>query len=252
MIQTNVALKLKPKIFKGESTVRGQFPFFALLTFPLNKETITVCGGSLISDEWVLTAAHCIESVNQAKVYLGLHRIDDDESQFRQMYLVFEHNFYSHFGFNDKGISQDIALVRLPTKVQFNEFIQPIRLTNREFAPNLDLILIGNGVLNYGDDQISPTLQYTELSTIPMRTCMSVFPFLEKEKYLDVFCASSHLGSSACHGDSGGPLISKDDRTLIGISNFGHTMGCDKGFPQVYTHVFLHREWIEMITGLDL
>lgn len=64
-------------------------------------------------------------------------------------------------------------------------------------------------------------------------------------------CAQGNERESVCNGDSGGPLVLKsDNRTLIGVTSFGHISGCDRGIPQGFSRVTSYLKWIEETTGI--
>ena len=78
-----------------------------------------------ISDEWVMTAAHCVAGATSMKVYLGAHNVREAED-FR---LEFESNeYFEHPSWSQILIRNDIGLVRLPQKIEFNEIIRPVCL----------------------------------------------------------------------------------------------------------------------------
>lgn len=107
----------------------------------------------------------------------------------------------------------------MPRKLEFSEYIQPVKLPTTCNAPELaEGIAVGNGAI--GDySGISKQLHYAILTTDPMKVCRKVYPFLYWRK--SVICASNGLQQqSICRGDSGGPLISRQNRTLIGVSCF--------------------------------
>lgn len=114
---------------------------------------------------------------------------------------------------------------------------------------NLDVVAIGNGLMHDSDKTIAPTLQYTSLKTVSMIKCLPSFPFLLFRK--NVICVKGEQKRSACRGDSGGPLISAEKKTLVGLTSFGSGFGCELGSPQGFTKVSAHLPWIKQVTGLD-
>lgn len=72
--------KIESRIVQGHDAVRGQFPFYVFLKIILHKLEVSVCGGSLISNQWIVTAAHCLKNVSFIQVHLGaLSAIDIGE-----------------------------------------------------------------------------------------------------------------------------------------------------------------------------
>lgn len=68
---TNDAFKIQPKIINGQNAYDGQFPYYTSLQILLESGNGSSCGGTLISDKWVLTAAHCLTGAQRLVVHLG-------------------------------------------------------------------------------------------------------------------------------------------------------------------------------------
>lgn len=114
------------------------------------------------------------------------------------------------------------ALIRLPQKVQFNKNVQPVKLPSScDETVGLDVIAIGHGrTSNAGG--ISMPLNYVQMKSIPLKNCSFSFPVFEEH---DTFvCVNGENAGdtrqSICTGDSGGPLITVANNTLIGVANF--------------------------------
>lgn len=115
-----------------------------------------------------------------------------------------------------------LALIKLPEKVQFNKNIQPAKLPNScDSTVGLDVIAIGHGRTS-NNGGISMPLNYVPMKSIPLQNCSFSFPVMKDH---DSFvCVNGEnkddTTQSICVGDSGGPLITKSDNTLIGVANF--------------------------------
>lgn len=128
-------------------------------------------------------------------------------------------NYYRHrlqFVF----ISNSLALIHLPRKLELSENIKTINLPKSCKSPvGVNVVAVGHGkTSNKGD--VSMHLNYAQLKTIPLEDCSHLFPIVD---YYDSFiCAQSeNYGyQSVCNGDSGGPLVSLADNTLIGVADF--------------------------------
>lgn len=246
------ALRIEPRIVKGFPSEQLQFPYFAFLETDTENGTYT-CGGSLINEEWILTAAHCLTRAHEIRAHLGSWKIHDVDEVGREIYLVTKKNFHPHPNFSLARIANDIGLIRLPQPTRFNQRIQKIQLpTKCESNENVDVVSMGNGMMNMSiTDQLAPVLQWSPFKTLSNEKCLEAFPLLKYRT--TAICVQNKDMRSVCHGDSGGGLVRRTDTTLIGVTSFiSITEGCEKGFPQVFTNVIPYHQWISKITGLDL
>ncbi|KAJ8889043.1 hypothetical protein PR048_008537, partial [Dryococelus australis] len=119
--------ELEARVVGGEVATPHLFPYQVLLVY---YPYVSYCGGSLIDNQWVLTAAHCIDLVKQypMQVVLGAHNISAMDSSEVNLTST---EFYIHPGWNRQKIMNDIALIKLPSKVQYSENILPVRLPAR-------------------------------------------------------------------------------------------------------------------------
>jgi hypothetical protein len=121
-----------PRIIGGDETNPGEFPW--TVSVKLNGQPI--CGGSLIDNTWILTAAHCVVGYNPKNltVRLGAYRIKDaSETQTvdSALSLFVVHKQYSM----PRPFSNDIALLKMSAPVEFSDFIIPICLPNEDQSP---------------------------------------------------------------------------------------------------------------------
>lgn len=196
----NLAYKLQPKIINGKSASVGQFSFYAKLEFFFDNGDSADCGGSLITDEFILTAAHCTIDSLMAKVTLGYQTMNDSSGT--QEFVVMVEQFHLQPDFDINKIPNDIALLRLPKKAQRTSTVKPVKLSMRDFEEYLDVIAIGSGEFELNGKEMSTTLQYAELQTIPFYECIRFYPFLAHLH--DVRCVwNSTTQASIYRGDSG-------------------------------------------------
>ncbi|XP_043648373.1 chymotrypsin BI [Drosophila teissieri] len=214
------------------------------------------CGGSLISDKHVITAAHCVDMAKRALVFLGANEIKNAKEKGQVRLMVPSENFQIYPTWNPKRLKDDIALVRLPHAVSFNERIHPIQLPKRhyEYRSFKNKLAIASGWGRYatGVHAISNVLRYVQLQIIDGRTCKSNFPLSYRGTNI---CTSGRNARSTCNGDSGGPLVLQrrhsKKRVLVGITSFGSIYGCDRGYPAAFTKVASYLDWISDETGVS-
>jgi len=240
-------LDIDSRVVQGTNATRGQYPFYVFLKVKMNQG-VASCGGSLISNQWVVTAAHCLQGVSSAEVHLGSLRASDLKEEGRVIVNVSKSGLFVHPKYFSPIVLNDIGLIKLPSPVQLSDVIKPVKLACTK-PKNMNVIVIGNGLTNTTQTTLAPILQYTDLKTIPLYQCIPDFPFLLFRK--SVICARGVQMRSACRGDSGGPLISRDSRALVGLTSFGSAMGCHLGYPQGYSSLAAFRPWIKEVTGIS-
>ncbi|XP_035906192.1 collagenase-like [Anopheles stephensi] len=229
------------RVVNGEAATLGQFPYQVRLTLNVGNGQRALCGGSLLNEEWVLTAGHCVQLAKSVEVHLGTVEFDGG--------LVLESTeFFKHEKYNPLFVANDVALVKLPQKVEFNENVQPVRLPtgNDDFAGE-SVVVSGWGLMETGGP-VSQDLQYATLKVITNAECQKTFSPLVVRK--TTLCARGDEKESPCNGDSGGPLVLAEDKTLVGVVSFGHALGCERGFPAAFARVTAFRDWVKKHTGV--
>lgn len=199
------AHKLVPRLARGTPSYFGQFPFFAFLDIEHEDGLTQIGGGSLISDRWILTAAHCLEEADEVTIHLGYLNLYDEDEEGRLKFLVRDGAWKMHPRYHTEGFANDIGLIQLPEAVKFTNNIRPVAISvDQSIVPNMEVIVIGNGAT--GDRQFigtSKTVESAILSTITMTECKDAF--LSLRYSCTSFCARDTSGSlrSICAGDSG-------------------------------------------------
>ncbi|KAF2881376.1 hypothetical protein ILUMI_24819 [Ignelater luminosus] len=235
-----------PRIISGKPAAPGQFKHQVANRFKVSGGT-AFCGGSLISDRWVLTAGHCAKDATHFTLYLGSVNQSQPVEQGRVVVETAEK--YVHPSYNPFTLANDIALVRLQKPVNFTDRIQPISLASHNTPANKTLTVSGWGKTSDASNSVSPVLNYVELDAISNPDCAKVYGSLTVTN--GTICCKGRPEHSTCNGDSGGPLIEKVNNTWVqvGVVSFVHRAGCASGNPSGYARVQYYLDWITQITG---
>lgn len=247
LFSISYCIRIRPRIVNGFDSRHGQFPFYAFLKLQREDTKIFYCGGTLLNENFVLTAGHCVYNITHVELHLGsLHKDCSTESG-RIISKVSRRFLHIHPHYEHKYLTNDIALIKLRKPIEFSDIIQPVYFPNEcDIAESTDLLAIGNGRIGDGD-KLAATLQFTTLTTISSLECSQVYPFINEST---VFCATALYNGAICEGDSGGPLIHVLLYTFYGISSFAHHSGVS-GLPQGFTNVLAYLPWISEVTEIQ-
>ncbi|RWS25429.1 Chymotrypsin B-like protein [Leptotrombidium deliense] len=218
----------KTRIVNGTPVGQNTFPWMVALLFSFNK--MQFCGGTLINDQWILTAAHCVDYVSPKQVVVASSLVKINEAKdIRSVDYIWINPTYA--GFRGK-YHNDIALLRLSEPVQFSAKLSPICLPNASQLDFDKLFYIGWGMPGVKQQTSNQLMYMNTKQSDECKTFFRSFGFWDKQ-----FCTHSH-NNGICQGDSGGPLSSRINGhvTQVGINSYVAKGTCGV-HPDVTTRV---------------
>ncbi|XP_065085078.1 trypsin-1-like [Ochlerotatus camptorhynchus] len=239
------------RVVGGINALRHEFPSIVSIQRLILTLSAHICGGSIINQRWVLTAAHCVtESPENARfaVWAGSHDITASETT-RQLVNVEQSIVHPEYlgGVNPS----DVAVMRLVGYLNFNDFVQPATLQpiGNQPQPGPATLAGWGSTSNTANPSMPAILQKVVKPIIDYETCLQANGGEGNSPLGPSNLCTGPLtgGISACSGDSGGPLytIANGVQTQVGIVSWGWMPCGTIGRPSVYVGISHYRAWID-------
>ncbi|XP_051830616.1 chymotrypsinogen 2-like [Antechinus flavipes] len=231
------------RIVNGEEAVPGSWPWQVSLQ---DTTGFHFCGGSIISEDWVVTAAHCGVKKTDLVIAGEFDQGSDEENiQVLKIGQVFKNPKFNFF-----TITNDITLIKLATPVQFSDTVSPVCLPNSadDFPAGSNCVTTGWGLTKHTNSKTPERLQQAALPLLSNSECQKYWG----SKIKDSMVCAGASGVSSCMGDSGGPLVCQKDGawTLVGIVSWGSST-CSTSSPGVYARVTELMPWVQEILAAN-
>ncbi|XP_039979769.1 tryptase-2-like isoform X2 [Xiphias gladius] len=240
--------EMRSSIVGGNNAAKGRWPWMVHLNITSDSKIKWRCGGTILNEYWVLTAARCWDSrrnpdYRRSMVWVGAYQLRKGAVRYMGIKNVITH---SRFQAVSSGFINDIALIHLKKKLIFSDEVQPVSLpsVNNNFGPSSECWITGWGNLGKVPLQDPETLQELKIPILSEKDCKRWY----SEITPDMMCAGYiNGGKDACDGDYGGPLVCRTAGGFIqaGIMSNGNPDGCGlPGRPGIYTQVSKHLRFI--------
>ncbi|XP_074023825.1 acrosin-like [Numenius arquata] len=245
----------KSRVVGGTDAQPGAWPWIVSIQEPWKTGLRHICGGSLISPQWVLTAAHCfinIRNITMWRVLIGVTQLTQlgPEAQVRNIKRLLPHRHYS-----STSERNDIALLELDRPVQCSSYVQLACVPNASLRVSelTTCYVSGWGATTARSGDTTDVLQEAQVHLIDVNLCNSSRWYAGAIHTHNLCAGYLQGGIDTCQGDSGGPLTCKDNNAdyfwLVGVTSWGK--GCARAKqPGVYTSTQHFYRWILIQMGL--
>lgn len=248
-------------ILGGEETDPDEYPWMAMLGYEDGRGRKSYgCGGTLINERYVVTAAHCVDRMRVRKlvdVRLGewdLDTIEDCSATrcfvgYQDDYLI--EKIIVHEQYSSKNLNKihDIALLKLNKTVERTELVAPICIPTPEMVNSINVEESTFDVTGWGKTETGFSSHRKMKVSLPGQTidvCNKAFAAAKVNFTESQLCVGGVDGKDSCKGDSGGPLmmIMKNRWYLMGIVSIGAKPCGKQGMPAVYTRFGSYLDWL--------
>ncbi|KAJ9597896.1 hypothetical protein L9F63_011262, partial [Diploptera punctata] len=230
---------LSGRIVGGEETEIENYPY----QLSLEYFYIHNCGASIISNDWALTAAHCLQ--NKHKILIRLRAGSSTRGEGGTLHSASE--IIVHPNHNNKTQDCDIAVIKVGEPFVYGPTIQPISLVTTEPSVG-DLATVTGWGLTSVKGSLSSQLKVVFIPIIDHYECISDYLHMYSVTNNMICAANEESGQDACNADSGGPMVIGGKQ--VGIVSWGESCG-DPKYPGVYTNIALLRDFVVNTTGIE-
>ncbi|XP_060109120.1 chymotrypsin-like elastase family member 1 [Heteronotia binoei] len=237
------------RVVGGFETQRNSWPSQISLQYYSGGGWYHTCGGTLLKQNWVMTAAHCVDRNMNFRVVAGDHNLYQQEGteQYLSVGRIFVHPYWNS---NNVAAGYDIALLRLSQNAVLNNYVQLGSLPQAgQILPNNNPCYITGWGKTQTNGQLASVLQQASLPVVSYATC-STSAYWGSTVKDTMVCAGGDGTRAGCQGDSGGPLncLVNGRYYVHGVTSFVSSSGCNVyRKPTVFTRVSAYISWINNV-----
>ncbi|CAC5367331.1 Trypsin beta,Trypsin delta/gamma-like protein CG30031,Trypsin alpha,Chymotrypsin-like serine proteinase [Mytilus coruscus] len=237
------------KIVGGSNADITTYPWQVSLQMRSGSGWYHICGGSIIDNNWIVTAAHCVDgsSANTLRIAAGMTKLSDTSRTVRSLARIIMHPNYSS---SRPGYPNDIALLELSQSLTFGATMNKIAVPTTQDFTGSTCSLSGWGRLS-GSGSSPDNLKDVQMTIISNSECSTRWASVTGAAINDGNICILESGKSACSGDSGGPMTCYSGNTpyLAGATSWGIST-CSGDFPSVYARLTSFRSWISSYVSI--
>ncbi|XP_045490219.1 chymotrypsin-2 [Pieris rapae] len=225
------------RVVGGKDAPDGALPYQVSVQ---NQNKFPFCGGAIIADRWILTAAHCLtnKKAKDLSVLAGTNNKKSGGTRYKIDKIV------KHEKYTDRPNVNDIALLRTKEKIKFTKKVKAIEVATKDPKVGEKCKLSGWGFTTQSQSNSPNKLQWLDVKVISNKACKTnyirryekSFPVTEKH-----ICTYNKSGEGTCQGDSGGSLVCNNKSAGIVSWN----LPCARGEPDAYTRTSSYSKWIK-------
>uniref|UniRef100_A0A182QVE9 CLIP domain-containing serine protease n=1 Tax=Anopheles farauti TaxID=69004 RepID=A0A182QVE9_9DIPT len=252
------------RITYGEETELGEYPWAGLLYFDAGRhKLVPKCGGALVTERYVITAAHCTADPIWKLEFVRFNEfnksstdnctIRDDREICRMDFGVETITPHPEYGRSESSAPNDICILRLAADVSFDADLRPICLPLEPDVRRLPIVGETFTVTGWGETEhrrrASDIQLHVDIPGLENEACNSVYAVANVTLTHKQLCVGGLNRMDSCRGDSGGPLMRSVGGAwyLVGVVSFGATKCGTRHLPGVYTNVVQYLDWLEMV-----
>ncbi|XP_034485149.1 chymotrypsin-2 [Drosophila innubila] len=232
-----ISAEREGRITGGDLAALGEWPWIVSVQ---NQFGFDFCGGVIIDDVWILTAASCVSGLRARNLMVLVGTLS---SWNNSALHYFVDQIHVHCNFDKPLYHNDIAMLRLTESIKYNKETAKISLSEVDELQEGDKLSFAGWGTTTAEGSRSQYLQQSQGNYLSVDKCRTALGETE-DVDLGHVCVQMEKGKGICYGDTGGPLINSQGQ-LVGIGNWG--VPCGRGYPDVYARVPFYHDWIRTI-----